>query len=219
VTSLVRLGYGLAFVATILSWTVAQKDREHLPVAYFLTLGIVADLAKRAVWLVILGAAYERSDGAALTGSAHFARAVHDALFLMWPAGVAALSIRVYEKKNPWLVAPVYAFVVVICAIGYPTIRGVVHHQLLMAVDSAAVVVGVAYFVQWFWRQEHPTPAIVSASLILGIEGGLLVGGPYRSDPAVHWDLAQVMFVLLYAALVVVQGVTWISRSNYRASS
>lgn len=215
-TGLEQSAYILSIAATALSWAVAKRDREHLPVAAFLSLGLIADLGKRALWLSILAAAYERASGAPLTGADRVARDVYDALYFSWPAALTALSLRAFSKRNPWPVAVAYVLIMLVCIVGYPAIRGAVHQRIYLSTELASVLVGVGLLVQWYWRRERTTSLVVSATLILGIEGGLLLGPYMSTDPHVHWDRGQVMFTVLFGALTVVQVVTWISKSRVR---
>lgn len=216
-------GLTLSFeiTAALSAALVAWKRPEHRPVALFLGLCAVAnDLARLALqrWAIVPARDAMRAAGldpvsTPFTGWARVACDVEGALFLLWPAGLAALSVWLFAKRRPWAVLAAYLLAVAVLVIGHPIFRYGGLRKAYLFAELAALMVSVGAFLRWF-RTEAPRLPHVVASCILTIDLGLLLLGPWKHGLFDAWSLAQVMYSALYGVIVILQlGALWITPS------
>ena len=214
-------GLTLAFelTAALAAVALAWKRADHRPFAAFLIIAVVVnDLARLALqsWVIVPARDAMRNAGidpavTPFTGWVRIACDIEGALYLLWPAGIAALSQWVYMKRSPRVVAGVYVLAVAALVIGYPWLRYDMLRKFYLAAELAALSVGIVAFLRWV-RTEVPRISHVLTSCILVIELGVLLIGPWRFGLFTKWSMAQVMFAALYAVLTVLQvGALWIT--------
>ena len=92
-TRLLAFSYVLSVTATVLAWPVARRRPEHIPIAALLTYGLASDLTRRLLREHILAPGYAALAGAPATGWLRVALNIEQALFLGWPAGLAAVAL------------------------------------------------------------------------------------------------------------------------------
>lgn len=211
-------GIGLAAIVVLLAWSVARRRPEHRLVAGALTLGLAADLARQAIVLGVLRPARAASDGAPLSGIAGVACDVDNALFLAYPAALAALSVWTFLHRRPWPVLVAYALTVAGLAAAYPASRGEALARTYMGAELAAVAVTAGAFVMWFWRREPPTLTHGVTLLLGACEIATLI--PYRRHLFSSWTIAQAAYMTLYVILIVLHGgALWGSGSSSPSKS
>jgi hypothetical protein len=193
---------------------VARQRPEHRPVALFLAGAVIASAAVTA--LRALDLAPSSPPEAPLTGAPFFWAHLGAALSLCWPAGLAALSLTVLLRRRAWIVGVVYLAIVIGSALAYPTVRA--DRRFYLGAELVALLISVGSASTWWWRREKPTLTVSCALLVAGIDLATLIG-PYAGDPFRDWSMAQMAYVCLYLALIVVQGGSlWDSRSISRSS-
>ena len=152
-------------------------------------------------------------------GLARVAFQVSDALFLAWPAAVAALSIVVFTRRRAWPVAIVWAVLTGSLAGMYPALHGeALARWTYGGVTLIACIAGAFAVLVWLRQRLAPGPQHVAALLILLSTGATLVG-PYLGDVGARWDIARWTFVALYIALSSIGVRQWIRSCSVSPSS
>ncbi len=200
-------------VATAVSLPALRRPRGYRPVAIFLVGMTVASWARAALAPILIDAPRPR------IGLARVAFQVSDALFLAWPAAVAALSIVVFTRRRAWPVAIVWALLIGGLAGTYPALHGeALARWTYGAVTLVACAVGAAAFLIWLRLRVAPDAPHAATLLILLATGATLVG-PYLGDVGARWDIARWLFVALYLALSSIGVRQWIRSSSVSRSS
>jgi hypothetical protein len=207
VTRLLAFGYLMAAAAAALAWAVSRARPIHRPVAALLTFGLAADLARRALRELVLAPAYPALAGAPATGWLRIAGHMDQALFLGWPAGVAAAAIWICLGRRPWPVAVGYALSEAGLIASYPEIRGAMLRKPYLAIQLGCLAIAVGAFLHWaVFRKTPPTVSRWIVALIVTTEVVSVAAGPWHLGLFVKWDLAQVVYAMLYSMLVLIQG-------------
>lgn len=201
-------GYVLSLTATVLAWPVAKRRPDHIPIATLLTFGLLADLARRLLREFILVPAYAPSLGTPTTGWLRIARIVEQALFLGWPAGLAAATLWIHLRRPPWLVAVGYVVGVLgIAVFGYPAIHGDLLHKAYLGFQLACLAVAVGAIFHWaVFKKDQARTAHWIVGLMVGTEIVGLVAGAWRFGIFTNWTLAQLSYCILYAMLTLING-------------
>ncbi|HLM73225.1 MAG TPA: hypothetical protein VK459_11055 [Polyangiaceae bacterium] len=150
-------------------------------------------------------------DNPPLTGWIRIAGYIDAALYVAWPIGIAAVALNTLAKRSmrPAIVA--YVIVVAGLIIGYPTIRGEILRKVLLGIELASMLVGLASILVWRRRSERSTITALCTSVLVVGHFGTILSGPYRFGLfGEAWVLAQVAYVLIYAVVIVLQaGILW----------
>jgi hypothetical protein len=216
--TLVAVVRALQVLSALAAVVVARRRPDYHAVALFLAGMALANAARVGLreQIILPAQAALAAQGfdpltLPLHGLARAAAHLDHALFLGWPAGLAALAVYVYLGRRPWPVAILWALTVSLVVISYPALRLYAHRQLYLAAELCALAVAVGSFVHWLWSDKPLTLPRTVTLLIIGIDCGT-VFGPYRIDLFSTWNLAQAMYAVLYLALVIIQGGTlWLS--------
>jgi hypothetical protein len=215
--------------AAMMAVPVARARAEHGPVAVFLVGTTIANAARLAIISYVLDPARDAMRAAGVDPAAvpftewvKVATIVESALFLLWPAGIAALAMAVFLRRRPWVVAAVWTSTSVVLAVGYPALRGAALAREYLAAEVASLLVGVGCFVSWLPRRrerEVGLPITVTMLLIaVGLAG--LVVGPWRFGIFDRWVLAQVTYAITYAVIFVLEGgFLWLKPKSLSRSS
>ena len=199
--------------AAAASLPASRRERGYRPVALFLLAMTAAGWARSALLPVLVDARRPR------VGLARAAFQISDALFLAWPAAVAALAIVVFTRRRAWPVAIVWAVLIGGLAGAYPTLHGAALARWTYgAVTLVACVAGALAFRAWQRLQLAPGPQHTATLLILLSTGATLVG-PYLGDVGARWDVARWTFVALYITLCSIGVRQWIRSSSVSRSS
>jgi hypothetical protein len=199
----------LSGVAVALAWAAARRRPEHRPFAGLLTLGLVSDVIRWALQRWVMPPPL--LDNPPLTGWVRIAHDIDTALYVAWPIGIAAVALNTMAKRSmrPAIVA--YVIVVAGLIIGYPTIRGDILRKVLLGIELASMLVGLASILAWpRWRERSTTTTLCTSILVVG-HFGTVLSGPYRFGLfGEAWVLAQVAYLLIYAVVIVLQaGSLW----------
>jgi hypothetical protein len=194
----IALAYALKVLVALMAVGVARARRAYAPVALALIVSTAADILRLVLSreLVASGATSMR-----LTAL----RDLDTALWLTWPASLAAAATVVFLRRKPWGVALVWAALSIALAAAYPWSRGEHLRQAYLAAELAAQVVVLGGAIVWTARREPPHIEHAALALLLATEVGTLIAGPWRAI-FTTWYIAQLMYVGAFAALVVVQG-------------
>lgn len=203
--ALLLVAFLLHVGAAVLAGVVAWRRAEHRPVAYFLGAMAGAAAARWVLltwWIVPFQASYPE---APLTGAALAATHVDTALWLAWPAGLTAMAVAVYLKRRPWIVAGVWAVATVAIAAAYPVTRGDVLRRCYLAALLASLLVSFGAIGMWAGKRESVTLPRACVLLVVLFEASTLLG-PWLGDPFRTWWKAQILYSMLYGALIALQG-------------
>lgn len=214
-----RAGYLFTICAAALAWGIARRRPEHRPVALLLTIDVVINVARRALAAYVLVPAAAQLGGAPLDGWARVAGHLDDALFLGWPAAIAATALvtftpalfdedasRARRRRVMIAVAIVWAVAVAALVTSYPITRGAVLARCYLAGELAAIVVGLGSVATWIPARQSPDVRHVAIALVVGDALVSVLAGPWRFNVFGSWVLAQLIHALFAAVLTVLQG-------------
>jgi hypothetical protein len=207
----------LSATVVLAAWAVARRRPEHRPIASLLSAGLVADLARQGIGVYVLQPTRAAAGGLPFTGAARFAFHVDQALFLSWPAALAACAVLVYLGRRPWPVALVYGLAVTLFTMAYPALRGAPLGRAYLGAELAALAVCLGTFITWAWRREAPDLTRSVMFIISAVELVTLL--PYRKGPFAFWPLAQASYMTLYVVLIILHGGTLWGRGSSSSSS
>jgi hypothetical protein len=226
--SLRLLVVALAGALAMLAWQRAKEHPVHRPVAAFMIAVAVADVLRMLLGKQVLAPARALHPAGPYAGLARVAFHLDEALFLVWPLGLAALGFTVFLRHTASegaaveaeqnaaahtvrAVGAVYLVTVVTLAAGYPTIRGPLLANVFLVAELAAVAAAVAAGAVWWTRPRRPT--LTEGSVI--VFACLQLGAVLRWQPAVDWDWQRIMYLVAFAALIFLHsGELWTRRQN-----
>lgn len=130
---------------------------------------------------------------------------VEQALFLVWPAGLAAVAGWVFGRRRPLGVAVAYGATLATLVLGYPRLRqeslAVAYFGIHALAFGYALTCALRRFAEETIQIEH---VAVIFSTVLSLAALL---GPYTGrDWIDRWRMAQFANVVLYAILTYHQG-------------
>jgi hypothetical protein len=230
-TGLLWLELGFHAAAAIVAVGVARRNKEHRPIALFLCFTVVADgIACALQELVLMPARLSLGPGVPFTGSVRIAFHASQAMFLSWPAGLAAVALVTLGRRRPWVPFAVWAATMAALVATYPEVRGAVLQRWYLAIELGALAVGTRYAAGWLRRvASRNEPAMSSAESLAGLCALVLVAidmtgvavGAWRGNIYTDWHLSQVSYAVEYAALIVLQigGGIWRTQPQATRSS
>ena len=188
---------------------VALRVPAHRPVAVFLGVVSVADGIRR-------GLAGELAAPGPYTGATRALFHLEQALYLLWPFGLAALAGAVFAQRRPWMLAGAYVTAVAALALSYPTVRLELLGRVYLAAELGALVVCLAAATTWAWQRERPGLAHVVALMLIAVDVAKVAAGPWRGSVFATWDRAWPMHAILYLAIGAAQGggIAWSSSAT-----
>lgn len=186
--------YGSAVSAVILG----RRRADHRAFAAFLLL-----MAAKSIARAFLAAPVRSLDAPPFTGAARLSFHLEEALFLAWPAGVAAVALWYFAGPR-WSAVPalIWALVVGYLATHYPAVRGEALRDVYAAAELAAVLASAGAITRWTWRRLSPTPAHVCVLLVVLVDGGATLAGSLRWGLWAFWYLDQIAALFMFSALV-----------------
>lgn len=204
----------LAFIVKILAATmavwVARGRREYVPIAVVLIISAVADILR----LVISGAMPPTSETASSSPGVIVLYAVDSALWLTWPAGLAASALVVFLDRKPWAVLIAWAALAIGLAVSYPWARGENLRLVYLGAELTAQAVALGGALLWSTRRSPPGAEHAVLALLVAVELGTLIAGPWRAIYTT-WYISQLMYLGAFAAIIAVQGgALWRSRQS-----
>lgn len=212
---LVGMTYAGAVVASTLAWDASRDRPAHRPVAALLTFGLAADAARRALRSFVLAPAYAALNGAPATGMVRAVAHLDQALFLGYPAALAAVTLWIFVKRRPWPVLVGYMLTEIGLVATYPALRRQVP-TIYLGFQLACLTVAVGSLIHWMiFRKNPPTVPHWTVALMVVVEIAIVAAGPWRLGLFLKWDLAQMAYCMLYMMLIVIQwGWSWTIRNS-----
>jgi len=190
--------FALHAAVASLAVVLAGRRREHVPVAIFLAADAFIEPLRFVIfdWLTVPGP-YE--------GSLRALFHADQAAFLSWPIGIAAVSTRVFMGRHARGTLAVGALAWLGLVLGYPVpFRGEMlarAYAIIAAASIAWVLVGA---IVWTPRREHPRPWHACVTLLGALNIPLYFDTWFA--PFERWGGAQVVFAVLWVALLAVHG-------------
>jgi hypothetical protein len=201
--------------AAVCAWIETWRRASHRPVAVALSIGLAANVGRLVLMAWVLPPANFARDAPPISGPLVLAIYVDRALYLAWPAAVAALAVRVFTARRTWPVWLTWAAVCACLALSYPASRFDTLRRVYLAADLGAAVVSCGLLVPW-WRGETPadlstvSTAVLSAALLVWV-----LTGPHRYGLfAEAWNLSPYAYVLAMGSIVLLHATAWIQRSR-----
>jgi hypothetical protein len=208
-TWLVPALYVVSAIATALAWVLARRKPEHRPIAYLLSAGLASDLGQLALrpfllhWIATLG-------DATWTGWPRVAAHANQALFMLWPATLAATSLVVFLGRKPWVVVVCYGVVVAEIVEWHPKASDGSLPRVYAMVQTAALLVAVGSAAMWYLSSRETrgraTTAQAVLMFILSVEVPSLAGA-WRIGIFANWHLVQIAALIMFILLIMLQGV------------
>ena len=194
------LFFALWLSVIVLAWMLARKRPEHRAVAVLLSVGFAADIVHPALDAM---AAPPQADPVN-QWLAWIAGVLGNGLALLWPAALVGAALIVFAGRKPWAAIAGWACALALLVLLHPARE--VHARAFSLVQALAVACAVGIGVSWYRRKgDRPmTSAHFALAMILSTE---LVGllGAWRVGPFEHWPISQVLYLLLFAMLLVSQ--------------
>ena len=197
--------------AVVLAWVCVWRFPAYRIVALTLAVGFGAELVRQALVLWVLPPPPASAEVARpLEGALRWAIYVDRAMFIAWPAALAACAVRVLAERRAWPVAVAYAAVVVALATSYPVARWGSLRLWYLGVDLTASLVGVASLAFWLrrhWGKKRADLAVTVTALIVAGHLASVLAGPYRFGLfGAEWYLIQLAYLLLFSIVILLQG-------------
>ncbi len=197
------VAYIFAILAAVLAVALARERAEHRPIAVFLVVAVVVDLARaylRARFALDLPGPYE--------GARRIAFHVDEAGFLGWPAGLAALGLVVFARRPAWPPFVLWGLACAVLFALYPSdiVRGAGLQRVYLAAYlgglAAALVTGLSW---WNAKRNKPGPAHAVLLMLAIVDVARLV--PFYGSVFDRWaTYAPPTNAVLYAAVSAVEG-------------
>ncbi|MFT3765461.1 MAG: hypothetical protein QM820_08105 [Minicystis sp.] len=216
IPALMLIAFALHVGAAVLAGVGARGRAEHRPFALFLGAMAIAAAVRWVLltwWVVPFQATFP---DVPLTGGALLAAHADTALFLAWPAGIAATAVAVYLRRRPWIVAGAWAVAAIAIAAAYPSTRGDVLRRCYLAAELVALAVSFGAIGTWARLRESVTLTRACVLLLVLFEMSTLLG-PWLGDPFSTWWKAQILYAMLYGGLIAIQGGSLWLRSSSRS--
>ena len=196
----------VAFAGAIV---LARRHKEYAPVAWLLGLGVVSDIVRPALSILVLG--FGPPGGLPYQGFERLCFHMEQAVFVAWPFGITALALHTLAGRRVWPIAVAYLVAVAGLALGYPTVRRELLQSVYLGVWLAALLVCLVAVYIW-WRTEKPTsPPERAALMFFAIEFAAVLGSHAAGLIDKTWPISQGLYVGLYSVLAVLQ-VLWLRR-------
>jgi hypothetical protein len=209
--------YLLRAVVATLAILLARRRVQHRPVALFLTL----DAALDALRFYVVRPLY-LPFSTPYTGVPRFWFHVGEAIFTLWPVGIACLCTVVFLRRRPWWPMAVGALALATLVAGYPhPFRGDTLGKAYAVIDACAVAWSLTGVAIWTLQRRRPRPEHACASLLALIDISLFAGPfmPPAPHPFDSWVTAQAIYAMVWAMLALVHvGAIWFNFLSSRSA-
>jgi hypothetical protein len=147
---------------------------------------------------------------------------VYQALFMAWPAALAATALVVFLGRKPWPVMACYALTIATVVALHPKARDGSLPRVYTAVQMAGLLVAVGSAAMWYLSSRRTrtraTTAHAALMFILSVEVPS-VAGAWRIGLFANWHLAQIASLIMFVTQIILQGVFLWSSSRSSGSS
>ena len=202
--------HALHAAAVILAWGCVRRVPAYRPVAFTLSVALAAELASEALiaWALPIPAPSQEI-APPYEGILRWAVYIDGALFIAWPAALAACALRVLAERREWPVALAYTAVSVALAASYPEVRGAALRRWYLGVDITASLIGLASLITWLrrhWGTKRPDLAVTVTAVLVAAHFTTIIAGPYRFGLfGPEWYLAQLAYLLMFCLVILLE--------------
>lgn len=215
---LVTLAIGALAVAALLALALIHRvprnrERPMIALAVLLALEVPSVIAQLDLGTALRGLPlpYEGRE----RGLYH----VTQALFMAWPAGVAALAVLVLMRRAPVAVGVFLALEVAWVCWAYPDLRGDDLETVYRIWEATWIAVGLASIVSFARARRAPLPEHVCAIVLVGGEI-VVLAGTFELGIFAHWPTAQAVYIVTFGAVAaLLSRHLWILTRSWRTSS
>lgn len=223
--------------AALLAGAAALRWRSFRGIAFlFGVAGVASDAVRCALWTRVIEPTIApflaaKVQAPPLTGWIRVAGHLDQALFLLWPAGMAAVAIGVFmgRRRAARVVGAIlWTLSSAAFAALYPWLRGARladAHQLVHGVCLSVALYAVVFWVvrnviPRLRRRAMPRAAEVVMAVALALDA-LVVANAYAPQLLDGWPVAQAIQLMMYtiATLILLGVLTWSIGSKLRAPS
>lgn len=188
----------LCLLAAGLSLVLARRRPGFRPVAAFLVTVAAANVARGLLRLAVPALALLRVPASV----PRLALRLDQALYLAWPAAIAALALAVCLSRRHW--PAVAAWAVAQFAFAACALRADLAVELYSFVEVAALAFAAGAIVQWSGRSKVPRLPQVALVLVV-VSDGLALLVTRGGDVVALWPSALACYIVLFASLVALQ--------------
>lgn len=201
-----------ALVAALVTAALLHRRSPHLPAVLALAWGLLVDLvvgtrdkdtgAGCGLAQLLAHRPWSPADRALYHAS--------NALVSSWPTAVAALAWWVLAPAHRRRAMPILGagwMLANLVLVSGPLTIDRVQGVLLVVQIAVVLACGLAIAVGWGGPRWRALQGVVVA--LAGTELVILLAGPYRYSVFERWDLAQICYLLSFAALAVAQVIAW----------
>jgi hypothetical protein len=201
-------------LSVVLAWVVASARPEHRPISILLSIGLADELAERSVAIAVLDPLRFDAQWASA------ARLLTDAVTLVWPAAILATALVVYVGRKPWAAIAGWAMVVGILGAMHHVVADHAHEHALALAHASAVAGAAAMGVAWYRRTKtRATTSQHALAFVIAAEVVSLFGA-WRIGVVDGWLVSQVLYLIMFGALIALQGrLVWDSSRSQHASA
>lgn len=199
----------LLAAAAAVAWAVTRRRPEHRPIAFALSAAFLADVAR----VVLVYFFPPNLDLAAplRTGSRLLAAYADRALYLVWPAALAGMALRVLAQRPAWPAAAAYVTASAYAIGSYASLRFDALRRFYLAAELVALLIGFAAFLTWLrraWRKERPDLSVTIAALLVAAHLAAILSGPFTAGlfSAAAWAPMRGAYFVILAVVIVIQG-------------
>jgi hypothetical protein len=185
-------------LAAALSLVVARRRPDYRPVAGFLVAVAVASGLRLLLRIELPSLALPRVPASVPRHLLH----LDQALYLVWPAALAALALAVCLASRRW--PAVIAWGLALATLVGLGLRPTLVTRLYSFAELGAVCLLLGALCQWSGRDKVPRLPQLATCLIVVFAG--LAAVSTRSDVARQWPSALACFLVLYSCLILLQG-------------
>lgn len=198
-------------VAVAMAWVCARCFPAHRAVALTLSIGLAAEFARQVLLSWVLPPAPPSPEAARpIEGVLRWAIYLDRALFIAWPAALAGCALRVLAERRVWPVVLGYLVAAIGLAATYPLTRWNVLRSCYLAVDLAAIFLGLISLVTWLrrhWGRKRADVSVTVTAVLVTGHFASVVAGPYKFGLfGGEWYLMQLAYLILFSVMILIQG-------------
>jgi hypothetical protein len=194
--------YLLTTAAVLLAWIVVRRVPHHRPIALALSVGLAAEIGRAALLAWVLPIPVPKEP---LEGCLRLAVYADRLLVLVWPFALAGAAVRVLARRPAWPMGIGYIVAAAALIVGYPALRFDALRRALLAIELAALLVGVGALMTWFRRavrvDERGDVSIRTAAVLVLGHGAMVITTYAAGLFGEAWKVGQSAYLAVLAML------------------
>lgn len=191
---------GLCAVTAAMAAIVAFRDSRHRPIAWYLVAILGLDLLRLGLRQLLPPGPTERQ------GAALLLRHLDQGAYLGLILAVPAMSMALFLRRRPWVIAVVHVAIWTAVVIGYPVLRGVALLRLYTAIELAGGIASAGMFIMWTRSHEGASVPIMSGLVLAAASLATVVVPSLVGEGAlVLWPVIVALHGVAFAVVMVLQ--------------